>query len=50
MGKLVEGDDGLPVEDVGVWAKDKHNYLCRYIDISRAARAICLGMSLGGGG
>lgn len=38
MGKLIDGDDGLPAEDVGVWAKEKHDYLCRYIDISRAVR------------
>lgn len=38
MGKLIDGDDGLPAEDVGVWAKKKHDYLCRYIDISRAVR------------
>ncbi len=39
MGKLIEGDDGLPAEEVGAWAKKKHEYLCRYIDISRAVRA-----------
>ncbi|OJW45942.1 MAG: hypothetical protein BGO60_03355 [Thiobacillus sp. 65-1059] len=39
MGKLIDGDDGLPAEDVGIWAKEKHDYLCRYIDISRAVRA-----------
>lgn len=38
MGKLIDGDDGLPAEDVGIWAKEKHDYLCRYIDISRAVR------------
>lgn len=43
MGKLIDGDDGLPVEEVGVWAKEKHEYLCRYIDISRSARAKYLG-------
>lgn len=31
-------DDGLIAEIVGLWAKDKHEHLCRYIDISRAAR------------
>lgn len=35
MGRLIEGDEGLPAEDVGVQAKEKHQYLCRYIDISR---------------
>jgi three-Cys-motif partner protein len=43
MGNLVDGDDGLPVEDVGEWAKQKHDYLCRYIDISRGARAMYIG-------
>lgn len=43
MGKLTDGDDGLPAEEVGVWAKEKHNYLCRYIDISRSTRAKYLG-------
>jgi len=43
MGKLIDGDDGLPAEEVGVWAKEKHDYLCRYIDISRSARAKYLG-------
>lgn len=28
MGELVEGDDGLPAEDVGPWAIEKYNYLC----------------------
>jgi three-Cys-motif partner protein len=48
MGDLVEGDDGLPVEDVGSWAVDKHNYLCRYIDISRGARAKFIGSGKAG--
>lgn len=39
MGKLIDGDDGLPAEEVGAWAKEKHEYLRRYIDISRAVRA-----------
>lgn len=39
MGKLVDGDDGLPVEEVGPWAEDKIESLRRYIDISRSARA-----------
>lgn len=43
MGKLIDGDDGRPAEEVGVWAKEKHDYLCRYIDISRGARAKYLG-------
>ncbi len=43
MGKLIDGDDDLPADEVGVWAKEKHDYLCRYIDISRSARAKYLG-------
>ena len=31
-------DDGLPLDDVGPWAKEKHQRLRRYLDISRAAR------------
>lgn len=31
--------DGLPVGDVGFWAKQKHQYLERYIDISKKTRA-----------
>lgn len=48
MGKLIDGDDGLPAEEVGVWAKEKHDYLCRYIDISRGARAKYIGQGKGG--
>lgn len=47
MGKLIEGDDGMPAEEVGSWAKEKHDYLCRYIDISRAARAKYLAKYIG---
>src|SRR5687768_5579403 len=32
-------DDHLPVQCVGSWAKDKHYYLERYIDATRAVRA-----------
>ncbi|MGE3872502.1 MAG: three-Cys-motif partner protein TcmP [Parvibaculaceae bacterium] len=39
MGKLVDGDDGLPAEDVGSWSKEKHELLCRYIDISKGVRS-----------
>lgn len=39
MGKLIEGDDDLPAEVVGPWVKEKHNLLCRYVDITRAARS-----------
>lgn len=38
MGDLIDGDDGLPAEEVGAWAVEKHNLLRRYIDISRAVR------------
>lgn len=31
-------DDGLPLDEVGLWAKDKHDRLRKYVDISRAAR------------
>jgi three-Cys-motif partner protein len=43
MGDLVPGDDGLPAEDVGIWAREKHEYLCRYVDITRGARAKFIG-------
>lgn len=39
MGKLVDGDDGLPAEEVGAWAIEKQELLGRYVDISRGARA-----------
>jgi three-Cys-motif partner protein len=48
VGKLIDGDDGLPVEEVGVWAKDKLSSLCRYIDISRAVRRKWIGPGKGG--
>lgn len=48
MGDLIEGDDGLPVEEVGAWAKVKINSLCRYIAISRGVRAKWLGPHKGG--
>jgi len=48
MGRLVEGDDGLPVEEVGSWVKEKHEYLCRYIDISRKTRAKYIAPNPGG--
>ena len=31
-------DDGLSLDEVGIWAKDKHDRLRKYVDISRAAR------------
>ncbi|MFG1364689.1 three-Cys-motif partner protein TcmP [Xanthobacter versatilis] len=48
MGDLVEGDDGLPAEDVGPWAKEKHELLCRYVDISRSVRKKFIGPGKGG--
>jgi three-Cys-motif partner protein len=38
VGALVDGDDGMLVEDVGSWAKEKHDCLVRYLDISRGVR------------
>lgn len=32
------GDDGLPVQCVGEWSRDKHDYLRRFLSASRAAR------------
>jgi len=43
VGDLVQGDDGLVAEDVGVWAKEKHELLCRYVDITRSVRTKFLG-------
>lgn len=48
MGNLIDGDDGLPVEEVGVWAKEKHDLLRRYIDISRAVRSGWIGPTKAG--
>jgi three-Cys-motif partner protein len=50
MGKLIVGDDGLPAEEVGLQAKEKHDHLCSYVDISRAARGKYLGEEPGKGG
>lgn len=38
MGALIDGDDGLPAEEVGAWAKEKHDRLRSYLDISRHTR------------
>jgi three-Cys-motif partner protein len=38
VGNLIDGDDALPAEEVGAWAKEKHQLLRSYIDISRAVR------------
>jgi three-Cys-motif partner protein len=40
-------DDGLPLDEVGPWAKEKHERLRKYVDISRAVRRKFL--QLGGG-
>lgn len=44
----IDGDDGLPADEVGVWAKEKHTYLKRYLDISRATRKKYIGDRKGG--
>lgn len=49
MGDLIAGDDGLPAEDVGPWTKEKHQLLCRYIDITRATRSKYIGPTNSGG-
>ncbi len=41
--RLIEGDGGLPAEEVGLWAIEKHKFLKRYLDISRATREKFLG-------
>ena len=38
MGNLINGDDGLPAEEVGPWAKVKHARLRTYLDLSRGPR------------
>ncbi|UUP19473.1 three-Cys-motif partner protein TcmP [Nitratireductor thuwali] len=48
MGNLVAGDDGLPAEEVGKWAKDKISSLCRYVSISRGVRAKWIGANKAG--
>lgn len=48
MGDLIDGDDGLPAEAVGIWAKEKHDFLCRYVQISSATRKKYLGPTKGG--
>lgn len=40
---LIDPEDGLPADEVHQWAKQKHRYLERYLDISRAARRMYLG-------
>lgn len=48
MGKLVAGDDGLSVEEVGPWAQAKQDLLCRYVDISRGVRSRFIGQGKAG--
>jgi three-Cys-motif partner protein len=38
VGKLTDGDDGLPVEEVGIWSLEKTDLLCSYIKITSATR------------
>jgi three-Cys-motif partner protein len=45
---LIDSDDGLPADEVGTWAKEKHTYLRRYLDISRGARKKYIGDRKGG--
>lgn len=45
---LINGDDGLPAEEVGTWAKEKHTYLRRYLDISSSTRKKYLGSGKAG--
>lgn len=45
---LIDGDDGLPADEVGTWAKEKHTYLKRYLDISRGTRKKYIGERKGG--
>jgi three-Cys-motif partner protein len=34
----MDDDDGLPLDEVGPWAKEKHERLRKYVDISRPTR------------
>ncbi len=36
--EIVIADDGLPMDKVGPWAKEKHQRLQKYVDISQATR------------
>ena len=35
---MVDAEDGLPIDDVGAWVKEKHERLRQYVDITRAVR------------
>jgi three-Cys-motif partner protein len=37
-GDVMIAGDGLPIDEVGPWAKEKHERLRKYVDIFRAAR------------
>lgn len=43
MGGLIDGDDGLPAEDVGEWVKEKHRLLCYYLATAKEARKKWIG-------
>jgi three-Cys-motif partner protein len=45
MGKLVDGDDGLPAESVGEWAEEKIFDVTEYVKLSHGARRKFLGWS-----
>lgn len=38
MSKLIDKSDGLPASEVGEWTKEKHEFLRRYLDMSRTTR------------
>jgi hypothetical protein len=38
MAELITGDDGLPAEEVGAWAKEKHARLRRYLKLASGPR------------
>lgn len=40
---MLDPSDGLPCGEVGAWARKKHEYLRRYIEISSAARKMFIG-------
>ncbi len=48
VSSMLIADDGLFSDEVGKWVKEKHEYLLRYIDISRAARKKYLGKGKAG--
>lgn len=45
---FIDGDDGLLANEVGVWVKEKHDYLCRYVNICRETRRKYVGAGKGG--